>query len=69
MFSQATMDKGDAIAIYWHIDDVKAVDNSLTDEQARIVLERLKNKHDATIGINWDTIDVVIDICKDLGEI
>ena len=50
----------DAIAIKWHIDDIKSRDNSLTDDECRNVLVSLKSDHDATIGINWDVIDETI---------
>ena len=50
------------IAITWHIDDVKSIRPDLTDEQASDVLISLKNNHDATEGINWDTIETVADI-------
>lgn len=55
----------DSIAITWHIDDVKEVDSSLTDEQCRKVLQIVKDNHDATIGVNWDTIEAAIQILKD----
>ena len=32
----------------------------LTDEQCGRVLDSLDNNHDASIGINWDTIDYYI---------
>jgi hypothetical protein len=61
--------KGDAINISWHIDDVKALghesgfedENELTDEECRDILTSIERKHDATIGINWDVIQVYID--------
>ena len=51
----------DEISITWHIDDVKSLDDSLTDKQCREVLQMAKNKHDAIIGINWDTLQYHID--------
>ncbi len=50
------------IAIYWHIEDVQDVRPDLTDEHASIVLQHLKKNHDANVGINWDTIEIVADI-------
>ena len=47
----------DQISIVWHIDDVKSLDNSLTDEQCRQVLSLAKEYHDATQGINWDVLE------------
>ena len=49
------------IAIFWHIEDVQSIRPDLTDEQASIVLQRLKKSHDASVGINWDVIDCVAD--------
>ena len=51
------------IAIRWHRDDVRGVadedfpDDNLTDDEVDSVLCYLKNKHDASLGVNWDTID------------
>jgi hypothetical protein len=39
------------ISIKWHIDDVLSVRPHLTRLQASQVLERLKQKHDANIGM------------------
>ena len=50
------------IAIIWHIEDVQSIRPDLTDEQASFVLKHLKNNHDANIGINWETIEIVADI-------
>ncbi len=50
------------IALFWHIEDVQDRRPDLTDEQASAVLQHLKRKHDANIGINWEVIDIVADI-------
>jgi SpoVK/Ycf46/Vps4 family AAA+-type ATPase len=50
------------IAIVWHIEDVQSIRSDLTDQQASEVLIHLKKNHDATVGINWDTIETVADI-------
>lgn len=50
------------IAITWHIEDVQGVRSDLTDQQASDVLIHLKKNHDATVGINWDTLEIVADI-------
>lgn len=55
------------ISIIWQVDDVLAQDPTLTEEQACMVLERLKNKHDANIGINWDVITDTILIMREEG--
>ena len=51
----------DSISIVWSIDDVKDVRPDLDDEQAMEVLEFVKDKHDATIGITWDTLEYAAD--------
>jgi hypothetical protein len=50
------------IAIRWHIQDVQSIRPDLSDQQASDVLVRLKKNHDATVGINWDTIETVAEI-------
>lgn len=50
-----------SISIIWHIEDIKAVRPDLNDEQASRVLTKLKQTHDATIGINWEVIDAICD--------
>ena len=49
-----------SITISWHIDDVLSVDSSLTHHQAMDVLRAIKRNHDATQGVNWDTIQSTI---------
>ena len=55
----------DEIAISWHIDDVKSIAEDLTDEQCRRVLQLAKDNHDATIGINWDTLEYWADYVRE----
>ena len=50
-----------SIFIEWCIDDVKEVREDLDDEQAMEVLEFVKDKHDATMGITWDTLEYAAD--------
>lgn len=50
------------IAIYWHIDDVQSIRPDLRAEQASKVLEQLKKEHDASIGINWEVIEITADL-------
>ncbi|NJR56748.1 MAG: hypothetical protein HC768_20710, partial [Acaryochloris sp. CRU_2_0] len=52
----------DQIAIIWHIMDVKERSPSLTDDQAREVLARVMNTHDANHGINWEVLDASISV-------
>jgi hypothetical protein len=51
----------DRIASIWDIEDVQSKRPSLTDDQAREVLDRVEDNHDANYGINWEIIDVNID--------
>lgn len=55
------LQKEDAIFIEWCIDDVKEVRPDLDDEQAWDVLQMVKDNHDATIGISWDTLEYAAD--------
>jgi hypothetical protein len=45
------------VAITWAIEDVQEERPDLNDEQAMQVLKRCVDQHDATIGINWETIE------------
>ena len=51
----------DSISIVWCIDDVKEVRPDLDDEQAWDVLQVVKDNHDATMGISWDTLEYAAD--------
>jgi hypothetical protein len=51
----------DEITISWHFTDVQEVDDTLTNDEARQVLQLIKDHHDANIGVNWETIDAWID--------
>jgi hypothetical protein len=54
---------GEAIAIVWTVEDVEYLANlrSCTTHQAKEVLKRAFDKHDAEIGINWDVLDAILD--------
>jgi hypothetical protein len=56
------------IAITWSIEDVKEVASDLSDDECRQVLQLAKDKHDATIGINWDVLEELADIVRDERE-
>lgn len=45
------------VAIVWGTDDVKAVRQDLTEDQAMQVLVAVKYSHDATLGVTWDTLE------------
>ena len=51
----------DEITISWHIEDVQQQDSTLTDDEARQVLQLIKRNHDANIGVNWEVIDAWVD--------
>ena len=66
---------GDAIAVIWTTEDVFTesenygdtdyaqvpIDTEISKEEAQKILEILDRKHDASIGISWDTISCHID--------
>ena len=49
----------DEISIVWSTEDVLSVRPDLNKEEAREVLYELDHSHDATIGINWEVIDII----------
>ena len=50
-----------SIFIEWCIEDVKDVREDLDDDQAMEVLEYVKDRHDATMGITWETLQYAAD--------
>ena len=51
------MKKESSINITWTDEDVQSVRPDLNEHEARQVLSFLVDKHDANIGINWETIE------------
>ena len=47
----------DEINISWHFTDVQEQDDTLTNDEARQILQLMQRNHDANIGINRDVID------------
>src|SRR6266516_1163426 len=47
------------IAIVWHIEDVQNIRPDLTDKQAGDVLVYSQKNHDATVGINWNSLEAI----------
>jgi hypothetical protein len=45
------------IAIIWDVEDVQSIRPGLDDDQAMCVLGAVENKHDASIGVNWDVLE------------
>jgi hypothetical protein len=52
------IDDENEIMIKWHVDDVLNIRPDLTKDQALDVLLECKSRHDASVGINWDVIDI-----------
>lgn len=65
MFTQAEYDRGDAIAISWHIDDIKEIDPDLTDDQAREILANFDNHHEGSMESMWEDLKYHIDEFKE----
>jgi hypothetical protein len=59
VLNKTTADK--LICPGWDISDViaqaKENDINLSDQQAREILQRISDKMDANVGVNWDVID------------
>jgi hypothetical protein len=51
----------DNCTVVWMPEDVLSRDDTLTDGEVSWILERMEHNHDASLGINWDTIDLWID--------
>ncbi len=50
-----------SINITWCVEDVQHVCPNATEEQAIEVLEYVKRKHDADLGITWESLDWAYD--------
>jgi len=50
----------DKIAILWNTEDVRSLDENLTEEQAKAVLDIAVDRFDANLGINWDALEYYI---------
>ncbi len=64
---------GDSIASVWSVEDVyslitdedgEPVENAITVGEARQVLRLVDRTHDATIGINWDVLEVGLETVR-----
>jgi len=47
------------IAIIWGIEDVEEVRPDLNKDQAWEVLQACEDEHDASIGLDWDLIELI----------
>lgn len=65
MFSKETYERGDAIAISWHIDDVKEFDPKLTDDEAREILANFENHHEGSMESMWDDLQFHVNNFKE----
>jgi hypothetical protein len=54
----------DNCTIVWMPEDVLSLDDTLTDEDVSWILSRMEHKHDACLGISWDTIEFYISEVK-----
>ena len=52
-------DTEDKIFVSWSIEEVREIRPDLTDEQCRKVLRKVKDGHDANLGISWDVIETI----------
>jgi len=46
-----------SISIVWCVDDIRHLGFQCTDEEGMSVLQSVEQEHDATMGVNWDTLD------------
>jgi hypothetical protein len=60
--THALLAKRREIAVVWCVEDVQEVRPDLDDDQAWEVLQHVRRRHDATIGINWDVLDCHADM-------
>ena len=61
----------DWISLQWHISDVQGCVGDdyapMSDEDARDILEEIEHRHDhdASNGVNWDTINCHVDMWRE----
>lgn len=65
MFTKEEYERGDAVAFSWHIDDVKGLDSSLTDEEAREILANFDNHHEGSQEAMWYDLEYHINEFKE----
>lgn len=46
------------ISLVWSVEDVLSVWGTLSEEQAKQVLDRVERCHDANLGVNWEVISI-----------
>jgi len=50
-------DDTNSIVVIWEIDDIKILRPDLTDDECMEVLDYTERKHDASLGVSWDTLE------------
>lgn len=65
MFALEEYENGNAVAISWHIDDVKSLDDTLTDEQAREILANFERHHEGSMETMWEDLQYHVDNWKE----
>ena len=63
------MSDEDTISIVWSVEDVLTVRPDLTRDQARDVLYMVVQKHDASMGVCWQTLEIHADWLFPLKEV
>ena len=63
------MSDEDTISIVWSVEDVLTVRPDLTRDQARDVLYMVEQKHDASMGVCWQTLEIHADWLFPLKEV
>jgi|LakMenE18May11ns_1017448.scaffolds.fasta_scaffold9711344_3 hypothetical protein len=62
----------DWMSLQWHISDVQdCVGNDyspMSDDDAREILRAIEHRHDASNGVNWDTINCHVDMWREHQE-
>lgn len=58
---QRLLRRHNRLAIIWCVDDVRWLRPDLDEDQAWQVLERARIHHDASVGINWETLSAAAD--------
>lgn len=70
MYTQEVYDRGDAIAISWHIEDIRSIleqhedydpNNTLTDDECRQILAAFDKHHEGSMEAMWQDLDYHID--------
>ena len=60
------IERGNAIAVFWTIDDVLSAasswDKEISEDEARQVLRHMLDNHDADYGLSWTEVEAWIDI-------